>query len=363
MGDSAIDWCDKTWPIVNGCDRVSPECDNCWAAALLSTRLKRWPQFSGLATYNKTTHRGEWTGEIGLDDSETLDQPLRWRKPQRIFVAPYGDFFHEEVPEWFRDKAWEVMKEAKQHTFMLLTKQPENIPGRVPWMARENEFRDDPPWPNVWLGVTAGNQEMADLRIPLLLQVPAALHFVSCEPLLGGLDLLPWLPEIGRAVQCTVCGLRKAPVGRSAPLVLANSLCDTDCSGYSQEPLAGDLWPGESRAEFGYPKEQAEQATLGWVIGGGESGPSARPCHPDWARGLRDQAVAAGVPFMFKQWGAWVPYKQTVHRRRETLVCPEPGKEHSVGESRFARMVCVGKKRAGRLLDGVEWMQVPEVTT
>lgn len=316
MGDTKIPWATKTWPIVNGCTRVSPECENCWAAVKVATRLAHHPQYTGLATYSKATHRGKWSGEVRLDE-KALEQPLHWRRPQHVFVAPHGDFFHEDVPVWFHDRAWEVMRKATQHTFLLLTKRPENMPARVPWTERENEWCDEPPWPNVWFGVTAGNQKMLDLRMPHLLKVPAALHFLSAEPLLAGLDVRSWLPETGgELVACATCGRRKKPYGRLAPRgspawrsqpagelkVSQGGLCDEDCPGYGEDPLPGELWPREGRREFGYPKEQAEYPTLGWVIGGGESGPNARPCHPDAARGLRDQCKEV-VPFMWKQNG------------------------------------------------------------
>jgi len=181
--------------------------------------------------------------------SDRLNQPLKWRKPKRIFVNSLSDLFHEDVPDAVIDGVVDVMCQADQHTYQILTKRPE----RMLAYAESRELRA---LDHVWLGVSCENQATADARIPILLQTPAAVRFISAEPLLGPVDL----------------------------------------DGYLGDDLA--------IAEYEYGSFQYGQG-LDWIIAGGESGPGARPMHPDWARSIRDQCRAAGVPFFFKQWGEW----------------------------------------------------------
>jgi protein gp37 len=286
---TGIEWTDETWNVVTGCKRVSPGCDNCYAARLAAGRLRGHPRYEGVAEMAEAGPR--WTGEVRWH-RELLEQPLRWQRPRRIFVCAQSDLFHPYVPPCFIADVWAVMASAKQHTFQVLTKRPARMqylltdpPGGVTW-----------PLPNVWLGVSVEDQQRAEERIPLLLQTPAALRYVSCEPLLGAVNLKLYLPLTTR--------------GRGGPI----------------------------RAEGG----------IGWVIGGGESGPGARPMHPDWARSLRDQCQAADVPFFFKQWGAWAPYRTGIHGASDVDVAGQV-------------MTRIGKRRAGRLLDGREWEEMPEV--
>jgi len=285
---SKIEWTDETWNPVVGCSKVSPGCDNCYAE-----RMAKRQVHMGTPHYQGITNCRGWTGDIGLAADNVRQKPLRWQKPRRIFVCSMGDLFHEGVPFDGIEGLFGIMAACPQHTFQLLTKRP----------ARMKAFFDDAPkaftsarpWPlpNVWLGVTAENQAAADERIPILLDTPAAVRFVSCEPLLGPVDIKPWLVKA---------------IGKTHQLI--------PMSAVGKEGIG-----------------------LGWVICGGESGPGARPMHPDWARSLRDQCVAAGVPFFFKQWGEWSPEKYHGMFRR------------------------FGKKTAGRLLDGRTWDQFPEVKT
>lgn len=261
MGDnSVIEWTDATWNPVTGCTKVSQGCKHCYAERDWS-RLAHLPAYQGRAFTDVACH------------TERLDQPLRWKRPRRIFVNSMSDLFHEAVPDDFLDKVFAVMALSPQHTFQVLTKRPErmrdycktlgqhNGTDRVSIAAQQISSKawflwrmGDVGWclPNVWLGVSVEDQEAADQRIPLLLQTPAAVRWVSAEPLLGPVDVqaainrMPW--RIG----------------------------------------GGD-------------------AGLHWVVVGGESGPKARPMHPDWARSLRDQCAAAGVQYLFKQWGEWAP--------------------------------------------------------
>jgi len=212
---------------------------------------------------------------FGLDfDTVTrakgFSKPLRWKKPGRVFVNPWSDFFHEDADAW-REEAWEIMRRTPHLTYILLTKRPENITGRLP-LAYE-AFGACWPLPNVWLGVTAENQEMADKRIPLLLSIPAAVRFVSVEPMIGEIKFNTYALT-GRP--CFVCKiedeLHEKRGTQSHPI---------NC-GWRKDIGQGD-------------------GGIDWVICGGESGVFARGMKPEWALSLKEQCAAAGVPFFMKQ--------------------------------------------------------------
>jgi len=231
---------------------------------------------------------------------ENLDLPLRVKKP--TVWAVWNDLFHESVPDDFICDVFARVSFAKQHTFLILTKRPKSM------LSFFNTYESvNWPLPNVFLGVTAENQEQADKRIPVLLQIPAAVRFVSVEPMLGTVD-------ITRAM-------------------------------YGPDP-EGMNW-------FGFTDGIGYEAGIQWVICGGESGPGARPMHPDWARSLRDQCQDAFVPFFFKQWGEYSPEfdGKTKHTNCHS----------GAGMDEPCSMYCVGKKKAGRLLDGREWNEMPRV--
>lgn len=235
---------------------------------------------------------------------DRLDHPIRWQKPRRIFVNSLSDLFHEDVPDEFIGKAFVTMAQANRHTFQILTKRPQrmlklmkNPPSSFPCGMIAGS-----PLPNVWLGVSVENQETADERIPILLQTPAAKRFISAEPLLGPVDL--WSA--------------KYP------------------------------WPD---GKGGIGSAFAWGTGVKWVIAGGESGPGARPMHPDWARSIRDQCQAAGVPFFFKQWGEYQPLTRT------DGVQDMPFGGYNV-ETRFG-FLKKGKKESGAVLDGREWKEWP----
>jgi protein gp37 len=259
VGKTKIEWTEYSWNPVTGCTPASEGCQNCYAKRM-ATRLKGRYGYPEDEPFKVTLH------------PEKLKEPLKWKKPRRVFVCSMGDLFHEQVPDEYIAKVWEVMNNASQHTFLVLTKRPQRMKdflARLGWYIHD---RDGYPMEavldeggkytlkNVWLGVTAENQQRADERIPILLQIPAAVRFVSIEPMLG-------------------------------PVVIPEE------------------WPD-------------------WVICGGETGPGARPIHPDWVRSLRDQCQVAGTPFFFKSWGEWAEHK-------------------------------VGRKKAGRLLDGRTWDEIP----
>ena len=346
---SKIEWTDATWQPITGCSVVSPGCTNCYAMGLAGTRLRHHPSRAGLTRASKAGP--VWTGEVRLNE-QWLTQPLAWTRPRRVFVCAHGDLFHESVPDSWIDRVFAVMALAPHHTFQVLTKRSTRMrvylgrPDRVFEVAAaaqespalQSVIKGLPtntigalPLPNVWLGVSAERQAEADARVPDLLATPAAVRFVSAEPLLGPVDFTN--------IKCPDCG--PSHIFHRAD--------------------------GTMDALDGVPR-------LDWVIVGGESGPDARPMHPDWARDLRDQCTDAGVPFFFKQWGAWEDHGPawgtaacddhratrgwlyldtdgTVHRRRET-------------SARCARaMHHVGKKAAGRLLDGREWSEMPAAVT
>lgn len=365
--NTSIEWTDRTWNPVRGCSLVSEGCRNCYA-------MKQANRFSGGGQpYEGLTELGpagpRWTGKIRTVD-EALTEPLRWRKPQRVFVNSMSDLFHEGVADEFIDRVFAVMALAQRHTFQILTKRPARMqaylsdsqrrqrvqsggevmrPSRPPahwyhvsdWSMRLNTW----PLPNVWLGVSCENQQTADERIPLLLLTPAAVRFLSCEPLLGPIDL------------------EHIPAGPICPQLPEHRV----------DVLRAGTW--DLRSGFiakGQPDfiNHSDMERLDWVIVGGESGVRPRPMHPDWARTIRNQCTAAGVRFFFKQWGAW----------QDGSAPPDLG-EIVLNDGRHARaveqftaddryrwdklrptvMARVGKKAAGRELDGEIWGELPGV--
>jgi len=323
MGDkSRIEWTESTWNPTTGCTKVSQGCKHCYAERDW-TRLVHLPAYQGRAFTDVECH------------PERLDQPLRWKRPRRVFVNSMSDMFHESVPDGFIDRVFAVMALAKQHTFQVLTKRPRRMLDYCKTLGKHNGIdrvsiaaqqmssktgflwhKGDVGWnlPNVHLGVSVEDQATADERIPLLLQTPAAVRWISAEPLLGPVDIqlsinrVPW--RIG----------------------------------------GGD-------------------AGLHWVVTGGESRPKARPTHPDWFRSLRDQCKAAGVPFLFKQWGEWqIASIENGHYDCNMAMnsahwihidgaitkpsCLREDIPTAISCKAYA-MIKVGKARAGRLLDGV----------
>jgi len=258
---------------------------------------------------------------------DRLEQPLWWKKPQAIFLCSMSDLFHEDVPFSFVDRVFDIMRLANQHIFMVLTKRPQRMLEYVHHDRERKGIQLIKP-SHIWLGVTAENQKRADERIPILLQIPAAKRFVSLEPILGAIDLWRYIPyEV-----CVSCdewwGHTKIDV---CPLCESEGCIQT-------------VWDDE------------EGGKLDWVIVGGESGPGARPMHPDWVRSVHDECVAAGVPWFFKQWGAWMPGET----KAEVFGPTEIGERCIEHNGEWTRMYRVGKKAAGRRLDGQLWEQYPE---
>ena len=293
----------KTWNPITGCSHAgSPGCDMCYARRMARRLAGRYgyPEYPN--HFDVTLH------------PDRLDIPAKRKKSTVYFVCSMSDLFHEDVPDDFIIDIFVRMGEAHQHTYQILTKRP----GRMCDFISKSTWGITP-LPNVYLGVSVENQAAADERIPLLLQTPAAVRFVSCEPLLNRISLFHYL-------RCPVCGMH-----------------DWDSNKFQ----AGHL----------------HVRGLDWVIVGGESGPGARPMNPNWARDIRDQCQEAGVPFFFKQWGAWFPRSQWEGNPNLTL--PD---DHCCAESSRLKIMgdeithSVGKKRAGRLLDGREHNELPSIS-
>lgn len=294
--NSKIEWTDHTFNPWEGCQKVGPGCDHCYA----ETRNAR---FAGGTAINwgpgaprRRTSAANWRKPLQWNRDGTF-YAIHGRR-QRVFCASLADVFDNAVdPEWRAD-LFELIRATPNLDWLLLTKRIGNVGAMVSTI---------PGWlpDNVWLGATIVNQEEADRDIPKLLSVPARVRFLSMEPLLGPVDLTHI------------------------------KLKDAQHPARGQRPVTFNaLWGGFGGA--------GDPARLDWVIVGGESGPGARPMHPEWARSLRDQCAAAGVPFLFKQWGEWVP-------KGSTVTGPD--------------MIKVGKRNAGRLLDGAQHDGFPEVRT
>jgi protein gp37 len=322
MGENTkIEWAHATFNAWLGCTKVSPACDNCYAEALVTRRLGvGW----GPHAARRRTAESTWR------------QPLAWDRRAgregrrlRVFCSSLADVFDNKAPEGARDDLWELIAQTPNLDWMLLTKRPQNIARMLPPGWGDG-------WPNVWLGATVEDQEEAERRIPHLLRVPAAVHFLSCEPLLGPLDL------------------RRVALGDGAFL-------DALTGRHSAE-IAFEGGPGHAQdAIRRLPVLPPALPAVDWVIAGGESGPGARPTHPAWALLLRDQCVATFVPFFWKQNGEWVPAPEgdgggyAGHRARgarDLHVWPD-----GIGCER------VGKTRAGALLDGKHHRAFPRRAT
>lgn len=333
-----------TWNPVTGCDRVSEGCGlpryegdqtgGCYAEAFAE-------RFRGVPG-----HHFEHGFDLTLRP-KMLTLPLRWRRPRRIFVNSMSDLFHTGVPDEYIAAVFAIMAAAPQHTYQVLTKRHARMRALlgdarfVDLVADQVTAHGRPalahwPLPHVWLGVSIEDQHWADIRVPALLDTSAAVRFLSCEPLLGPVDLSRWL------------GLEHYDSCWGEEMFAA---------------LAGRV---------------GAAAGLHWVIVGGESGPDARPMHPDWARTLRDQCQAARVPYLFKQWGAHSPVPPDPHGAldysRSVGVAYADGavfqrdETEAIGQAqregrRLTRMHRVGKKTAGRELDGREWDEYPAVAS
>lgn len=266
--NTGIQWTDATWNPIRGCSRVSEGCRNCYAERMAARFNGKGMPYEGLAirseiTTSKTFKSSSWTGEVRFIE-EHLEDPLHWKKPRRIFVNSMSDLFHEKVSDAVITTIFDVMNRSRRHTFQILTKRPKRMmeflseypPGLKDSMKI---LRSQMPLPNVWLGVSVEDQKTADERIPLLLQTPAAVRFISYEPALG--------PVTPRGITKGWCPTHDFPGG----------FCHGPCK---------------------------DDVRLDWVIVGGESGPGARPFYIQWARDIIGQCKEAGIPVFLKQLGA-----------------------------------------------------------
>lgn len=399
---SSIEWTDATWNPIVGCSILTPGCTHCYAmgmaarieamtAALQAKGQTGAPHYAG--TTKKVNGKAVWTGKLAMAPDHILLEPLTWRAPRRIFVNSMGDLFHEDVPDAWIDKVFAIMALSPQHTFQVLTKRAKRmreylsnpavvrriyelscdlvIDGRLQVVLRVPGIADPrlaPSWPrvhlgawplpNVWLGVSAERQQEADERIPELLTTPAAVRFVSAEPLLGPIDFLEADPF---AFGTLTVSLPKRDEREPKPDI-----------GFSDEATIGGIVSALGGS-------MAHRSGIDWIIVGGESGPNARPMHPDWARNIRDDCADSAVPFFFKQWGAWAPGDWAFDLDDHLHFFPDDGRVPVIGlgdhQRAQARMIWseddktpegrgflnVGKKAAGRLLDGIEHNAMPEV--
>lgn len=306
MSKSKIEWTEETWNALIGCDKVSAGCKNCYAIKTAWIRMHNPAMKEKYAGTVEKTANGSlnWTGKVSMHE-ESLLKPLKARKPTVYFVNSMSDLFHKDVPWNFIYKVFEVMLLTPQHTYQVLTKRAERLHeiNDINLHLQRNYPDATLPLKNVWIGVSVEDQKAANERMPYLNLIPAAVKFLSCEPLLGPVDL-------HKALDHTL------------------------------KYHAGGL-----------------KNCISWVIAGGESGPGARPMHPDWARSLRDQCAAADVPYFFKQWGNYLPIDQPWQQDSpKGLAANEQWLNRDGGQGfhgqEVYRMRNVGKKAAGRLLDG-----------
>jgi protein gp37 len=388
-----------TWNIVTGCSVVSPGCTNCYAMKLAGTRLRNHPSRQGLTIQTKAGP--VWNGETRFNE-QWLTQPLRWKKPHGIFVAAHGDLFAEGVTDEQLDRIFAVMALTPQHIYYVLTKRPERMRQylasdrvtrriydivcdmtidmqlQVILIAEPRHETHAPhgprvhlgTWPlkNVWLGVSVEDQARANERIPILLDTPAAIRFISAEPLLDPIDLnVAWHDEDALGSECW-----------------------GDCAWCAQghPPLHNCARGKQSTQQW-----EKGRSGIDWVIAGGESGPAARPSHPDWFRTLRDQCAEADVPFFFKQWGSWIPdFEMGFPRQGVNYPSDHPeqsrfptciwddvekrwdstnGSWDDVEQWVIAddywqpeqTMTRIGKKAAGNHLEGIQHLAFPETRT
>ncbi len=310
---TAIQWTDETWNPVRGCSLVSEGCRNCCAMKTAARYNGPGQAYEGL-----TIDRGggpKWTGEVRTVPKK-LPEPLTWKRPRMVFVNSMSDLFHEDVPFDYVDQVFAVMALATRHTFQILTKRPERMqaymatPLRLESIyAHWHSFSGGPqeadawPLPNVWLGTSVENQKAADERIPHLLRTPAAVRFLSCEPLLGPVDLrrieLPKPPktETQSAVMPSLrewAEKNRVPTTREVPVEMLRPIHGHD------ERI--DALAGEVLTELGLVFKLKDR--IDWVIVGGESGDAARICHAEWIDSIVRQCRGAGVAVFVKQLGS-----------------------------------------------------------
>lgn len=343
-----IEWTDATWNPITGCSVVSPGCTNCYAMKLAGTRLQHHSSRAGLTRDSKAGP--VWTGEVRFNE-QWLEEPLRWKRPRMIFVCAHGDLFAEGVPNEWIDKVFAVMAAAPQHIFQVLTKRPERMREYLTSKLLEHRIVaaqlqlafpikspgiwPHMPLPNVWLGVSVEDQKRADERIPILLDTPAAVRWISAEPLLGPVNL-SFLPQ---------------PNDGFGPWWL-DALNIQRGGWFADEAATQPTDDADARHHL---------ARIDWVVAGGESGSGCRPMHPHWTYALRDQCAIADVPFLFKQWGNWIiasaenGHHDSAMATNDAIWLDVDGRQAKPscdGMREPIGMFRVTKARAGRTLDG-----------
>ncbi len=282
---SKIPWTEKTLNPVAGCTKVSAGCLNCYSEKM-SYRLA----CMGQKKYQKviSTDGGVWNGEVFCDE-KALEQPLHWKKPRMIFVNSMSDTFHEKVPFEFIKKMWDVSVKCQQHTFQYLTKRPKIALEFTQWMAGQDDI-SIAGWPrNCWLGTTCENQEWADKRIPTLLQIPAAVRFISAEPLLGDIDFEEWDKKTWI---CNGCG---------------------ECYSHDDDATCNHCGYAERHLEY---RSRIDQVIIGAESNGSHPG---RECKIEWVRNIVRQCLAAGVAVFVKQIHMWKVGNKKTGEYFETL--------------------------------------------
>lgn len=343
--NTKIEWADHTFNPWEGCQKVGPGCDHCYAEA-------RNARFGGGQAINwgpgaprRRTSAANWRQPLTWE----RDAAARGTRP-RVFCASLADVFDNEVPVEWRRNLFDLIKNTPNLDWLLLTKRIGNAATMIEEAISELDIGYDPdyamwPWPNVWLGATVVNQDEADRDIPKLLATPAAKRFLSIEPLLGPVGIWKYTQP-----HCE----------RHPGKLDADGTCDV-CEGRGLWSLNDEPLTGDEKAPI--------RPGIDWVIVGGESGPRARPMHPDWIRSLRDQCVGAGVPFHFKQWGEWVDCDNctaddAAYKGKADCWVDPDGSAHdgALGVDFMGgtyAMYRVGKRAAGRSLDGRTWDKAP----
>jgi protein gp37 len=372
--NSAIEWTDATFNPWMGCTKVSPACDHCYAERD-TARFGRVQWGAGQPRIRTSTKN--WQEPIRWNSQHAAFAAAHGRR-RRVFCASLADVFDNEVDPAWRVALLELIAATPNLDWLLLTKRIGNahrmLDDALAVLSHGLTCWADAPWPNVWLGATIADQAEADRDIPKLAKVPAAVRFLSMEPLLGQVNIEKWLDpwtcsncryhggesETGPCC-CDDCGVEAvyAPEIGSArcPICGKDDGTSDDVGGTC--PNCESVW-GWSR-DYGL-KFDSEKRLIDWVIVGGESGPQARPMHPAWARALRDQCAAADVPFLFKQWGNWAPHTATpggdeggdLRSGRVRYLTGDDRTPDGHFRRGDAAMANVGKKAAGRLLDGAE---------
>lgn len=290
---TGIEWTDATWNPIRGCSRVSEGCRNCYAERVAARFSGSGAAYEGLAVMKNGEPR--WTGEIRFIEKHLRD-PLRWKTPMRIFVNSMSDLFHPGVSDEMLGRIFDVMATAPQHVYQILTKRPERMREVLAQFAsvatsirRDQAFKQpgitekECPPKNWHFGVSIEDQKTAEERLPILMRCETEMRIVSYEPAIGPVD---------------------------------------------------------------FRKSLGVDGAVDWIICGGESGPGARPMHPEWARKTRDFCIASRIPFFFKQWGEWLPGLQD-GAEKIVMNCGD-------------KPIRIGKTKAGSLLDGREWKEYPE---